>query len=175
MFRHDYTVSQGKADKYTEYSHITGITKDHGQLTLDPQAHITSTNGTNTFPLPLKESLTALDIANVLTTQGVIDIQEGDIGNGNDIKSAFDAVLPALTILIRQFGQERDWFKYYMPRNLILALVGEVGELAEILQWKGDDDKRGTFKLTLTDHDRLSQELADVTIYVIRFADVFNV
>ena len=32
-----------------------------------------------------------------------------------------------------KFAAERDWNKYHTPRNLLLALVGEVGELSEIL------------------------------------------
>jgi dCTP diphosphatase len=33
---------------------------------------------------------------------------------------------------------ERNWTQYHTPRNLVLALVGEVGELAEIFQWRGE-------------------------------------
>lgn len=36
------------------------------------------------------------------------------------------------------FVSQRDWHKYHTPRNLALALVGEVGELAELFQWKSD-------------------------------------
>ena len=28
---------------------------------------------------------------------------------------------------------ERNWHQYHTPRNVLLAMVGEVGELAEIL------------------------------------------
>jgi len=37
-----------------------------------------------------------------------------------------------------QFAQERDWEQFHTPRNVLLALVGEVGELSEIFQWKGE-------------------------------------
>ncbi|XP_052834081.1 uncharacterized protein LOC106878263 [Octopus bimaculoides] len=36
------------------------------------------------------------------------------------------------------FCTERNWAQYHTPRNVLLALVGEVGELAEIFQWKGE-------------------------------------
>ncbi len=29
--------------------------------------------------------------------------------------------------------------QFHTPRNLLLALVGEVGELAELFQWRPDD------------------------------------
>lgn len=32
-----------------------------------------------------------------------------------------------------EFAAERDWGQFHQPRNLLLALVGEVGELAELL------------------------------------------
>jgi hypothetical protein len=38
-----------------------------------------------------------------------------------------------------QFASERDWDKFHTPRNVLLAMVGEVGELSEIFQWRGDD------------------------------------
>ena len=34
---------------------------------------------------------------------------------------------------MQEFATERDWNQYHTPRNLLLALVGEVGELSEIL------------------------------------------
>lgn len=38
----------------------------------------------------------------------------------------------------RGFARERDWDQYHTPRNLALAMVGEVGELCECFQWKGE-------------------------------------
>ena len=38
----------------------------------------------------------------------------------------------------QQFSQARGWTPYHRPRNLVLALVGEVGELAECFQWHGE-------------------------------------
>jgi dCTP diphosphatase len=49
----------------------------------------------------------------------------------------------ALTLLeaqgrMREFVREREWEQFHTPRNLLLALVGEVGEVAELFQWKGE-------------------------------------
>ena len=33
------------------------------------------------------------------------------------------------------FIAERDWEKFQDPKSVLLALVGEVGEVAELLQW----------------------------------------
>lgn len=58
-----------------------------------------------------------------------------------------------------------------MPRSLVLALMGELGELAELFQWKPDTEQT----LTLQEHDKIGQEIADVSIYLIRLADVCGV
>jgi dCTP diphosphatase len=80
--------------------------------------------------------------------------------------------LPALAQEIHVFASERNWAQLHTPRNLILALLGEVGELAELVQWKGDDDKIEFSSQAL---DKLSQELADVSIYLLRLATVCDV
>ena len=48
----------------------------------------------------------------------------------------------SMTIVSLQQAQvtlamDRDWEQFHTLRNLILALVGEVGEFAEVLQWEG--------------------------------------
>jgi NTP pyrophosphatase (non-canonical NTP hydrolase) len=127
-------------------------------------------------PLKKKESsLSVLDLDGVTEVLGVVDIHKDGVDARGAGKAEFVTVLPALTTAIRQFAEDRLWSIYHLPRNLILALIGEIGELAELLQWKGDDDNDGSFTLTLAELDSLSQELADVTIYLIRFADVCHV
>lgn len=37
-------------------------------------------------------------------------------------------------------ASEQDWEQFLQPQNFLLALVEEVGELAEIFQWKPDED-----------------------------------
>ena len=44
----------------------------------------------------------------------------------------------ALEQVLAEFARQRDWDPFHNPRNLILALTGEVGELAEIFQWLKD-------------------------------------
>lgn len=35
--------------------------------------------------------------------------------------------------LFSKFTEERNWHQFHTPRNMLLDLVGEVGELSEIL------------------------------------------
>jgi dCTP diphosphatase len=77
--------------------------------------------------------------------------------------------LESLRAEIAKFATERDWDQFHSIRNLVLAMVGEVGEVAEIVQWT-DDDKIGEL-LASGGRERLAEELADVLIYLIRVAD----
>ena len=78
--------------------------------------------------------------------------------------------LPNLCATVRTFAEERAWTRYHTPRNLVLALIGEMGELAELWQFRGDNDEEDSW--TLEQHDKLGQEIADVTIYLIRLATI---
>ncbi len=73
--------------------------------------------------------------------------------------------------LIADFARARDWEKFHSPKNLLMALVGEVGELAAELQWQPDD----VDAFDPARRDRLRSELADVGIYLVRLADVLDV
>ena len=68
---------------------------------------------------------------------------------------------------LRAFADARNWPRYHTPRNLALALAGEVGELAdsEVADHLADPDAKA----------RLADEVADVLIYLTRFADVCGI
>jgi NTP pyrophosphatase (non-canonical NTP hydrolase) len=41
----------------------------------------------------------------------------------------------ALESALEKFSDERDRHKYHSPKNMAMALTGEVGELVELFQW----------------------------------------
>lgn len=73
---------------------------------------------------------------------------------------------------LRKFAKDRDWEQFHTPKNLTLALVGEVGELAEVLQWLSDKEIK---KLIKTEPDKVADELADVLLYLIRLSDQLKI
>lgn len=79
--------------------------------------------------------------------------------------------LEDLRAAMQHFTQERDWDKYHSPRNLLLALVGEVGELSEIFQWRDEVD-RGLPDFSDEEKNHVAEEIADVLLYLIRLSDV---
>ena len=79
-----------------------------------------------------------------------------------------------LIIRYREFTRERDWEQFHDPRSLILALVGEVGELAELYQWPGSQTESRPNPDSLL-HERAAEEISDVLLYLIRLADVLGI
>lgn len=66
-----------------------------------------------------------------------------------------------------RFATERDWNRLHDPKNLAMALAAEAGELLEQFQWLNPEEAK--------DHassSSVADEVADVLIYLVRFASV---
>eukprot|EP00937_MAST-01D_sp_MAST-1D-sp2_P001190 g1190.t1 len=70
----------------------------------------------------------------------------------------------------REFAAQRNWEQFHTPRNLALAMVGEVGELCECFQWKGEV-KPGLEGWSEKEKVHLGEEMSDVLLYLVRLAD----
>jgi dCTP diphosphatase len=75
---------------------------------------------------------------------------------------------------MREFTAERGWQVFHDPKSVLLALVGEVGELAELFQWLPAD---AAAELARTEplRTRAGEELSDVLLYLILLADVLGI
>jgi len=85
-----------------------------------------------------------------------------------------DDSLSRLTEVLRAFAEDRDWGQFHSPRNLVLALVGEVGELASLMQWVPDDEIERWLEAD-KNRSNFEAELADVLSYLLRLADTVNI
>ncbi|MCA1783865.1 MAG: nucleotide pyrophosphohydrolase [Intrasporangiaceae bacterium] len=81
--------------------------------------------------------------------------------------------MDALRMELREFARERDWEQFHNPKNLAMALAGEVGELLEIFQWLTPEQADTVMESARADD--VEDELADVAIYLLRLADVLGV
>lgn len=63
------------------------------------------------------------------------------------------------------FRDERHWKQFHNPKDVALSLSLEASELLENFQWKTSDEALTINKENITD------ELADVVIYALLFAD----
>jgi dCTP diphosphatase len=75
---------------------------------------------------------------------------------------------------MRAFTRVRDWERFHDPKSLILAITGEVGELAELFQWL-PAERAKTLASTGKLHGRVGEEIADILIYLVRLADVLEI
>ena len=106
----------------------------------------------------------------ITTTEGQSTIDSPTKAASSEMEDT--TTVEGITYLIRHFANARLWNRFHTPRNIALALLGEVGELAELFQWKGDV---GEIELTEEELDKIGQEIADVSIYLIRLADVCHI
>lgn len=73
---------------------------------------------------------------------------------------------------LRAFAAERDWSQFHSPKNLAIAISVEAGELLEHFQWLSIEASQTLPNEKL---EKISEEMADVLLYLIRMADVLGV
>jgi len=75
-----------------------------------------------------------------------------------------------LAMALRSFAAERDWDQFHTPKNLATSISVEAAELLELFQWsrgqKGWDEVADP-----SIRAKIEEELADILLYLIRFAD----
>ncbi|MFT7840559.1 nucleotide pyrophosphohydrolase [Saccharothrix sp. BKS2] len=82
--------------------------------------------------------------------------------------------LEELRDALRRFAAARDWDRYHTPKNLVMALSGEVGELTDLFQWLTPEEAARAME----DPElawNVRDELADVVHYLVRLADKLDV
>jgi NTP pyrophosphatase (non-canonical NTP hydrolase) len=76
-------------------------------------------------------------------------------------------MLPVADILA--FRDERNWKQFHTPKDLAISLSLEASELLECFQWSGSDVE------AKEKHGQMREELADILIYSVLFADAIGV
>ena len=80
--------------------------------------------------------------------------------------------LENLNCRLKAFAQTRDWEQFHNPKNLVMALAGECGELLEHFQWLSEAQSAA---LTGDKKDAVALEMADILIYLIRCAERLDI
>ncbi|MBO6228231.1 nucleotide pyrophosphohydrolase [Denitrificimonas caeni] len=73
---------------------------------------------------------------------------------------------------LRDFADARDWDQFHSPKNLSMALSVEASELVECFQWLTEDQSHALNEDQLA---AVTDEIADVQLYLIRLADKVGV
>ena len=79
-----------------------------------------------------------------------------------------------LKLKLRKFADDRNWHQFHNPKNLAMALGGEIGELLDIFQWLKEEESSqdGISNINLA---KAKEELADIFLYLIRIADKLDI
>ena len=126
-------IAYGSCEHYEKYSAVTGITRYHGQLTIDTI------------------------------------IKDSNLSHKDNID--FMSKVPTLNKYLYECTKEQGWIETHTPRNLIIGLIAETGELAQHFLWIENET-------TVWDRqkiDAICQELGDISIYLICLSDICNV
>lgn len=83
--------------------------------------------------------------------------------------------IDALQMLLRDFAERRNWNQFHTPKNLAMAVAGEAGELAAVLQWVEGSAAFVAVAAGGELRGDLADEMADVMIYLARLADVAGI
>ncbi|MBM3133394.1 MAG: nucleotide pyrophosphohydrolase [Chloroflexi bacterium] len=75
---------------------------------------------------------------------------------------------------VQDFVHERDWGKYHNPKDVALSIVIEAAELLEHFQWADGAELQRTMQ-DPEKMDRIGEELADVLIYCLSFANATGI
>ncbi len=73
---------------------------------------------------------------------------------------------------LRVFAEAREWDQFHTPKNLSMALMVEVAELMEHFQWLTEAQ---SLDLAAENKAAVSEELADILLYLIRLSDKLGV
>jgi NTP pyrophosphatase (non-canonical NTP hydrolase) len=82
--------------------------------------------------------------------------------------------LAELAAATAAFAAAREWQPWHTPKNLVMALSGEVGEVTELFQWLTPEESAAI----MDDPEsaaNVRDELADVLLYLVQLATVLDV
>lgn len=85
-----------------------------------------------------------------------------------------ETTIGKLKELVIKFRDEREWKKYHKPKDLAISISIEASELLELFQWL--NEKEIEEKLKNENYiKRIKEEIADIIIYCLNFADILNI
>ncbi|XP_035826176.1 uncharacterized protein LOC101863442 [Aplysia californica] len=165
----------GRTNKYTDYQLFSYSDQAHKEYIVimsnptSPKRLKTETENRNTNDVEKTGVGVKADIVdnidNTLSASAAAD-GGGETESSGSFRFSDSTSLEDLRKLSMEFIKERNWDQFHSPRNVLLALVGEVGELAEIFQWKGEVSE-GLPELTEGEREHVGQELSDVLLYLL--------
>lgn len=77
-----------------------------------------------------------------------------------------------IVLALKEFYTERDWHQFHSPKNLVMDVAAETGELVEIFRWMSEDESR---KLDAKTLEAVRGEIADIYKSLVYLAHVLGI
>lgn len=61
---------------------------------------------------------------------------------------------------IKEFIEERDWGQFHNPKDLLLGIVEEVGEIRNLIKWEQDPKK--IHQALVDNHEEMEDQIGDI-------------
>lgn len=74
---------------------------------------------------------------------------------------------------IKEFSEERDWNQFYNPKDLLLGIIEEIGEIRNLVKWEQDINK--IKKVLEENKDKLEDEIGDIYWFLSILANENNI
>ncbi|MBV7339766.1 nucleotide pyrophosphohydrolase [Chloroflexi bacterium TSY] len=87
-----------------------------------------------------------------------------------DDKTTIDELKEA----VADFVDSRNWESFHTPKHLVMSIAIEAAEIMEHFQWLTVDESK-EYVANETQRKEVADELADVLIYCLSFADVADI
>jgi len=81
--------------------------------------------------------------------------------------------LAELKNTVKNFCEDRDWDQYHNAKDLAIGIVTEASELLDHFRFKSAEEVETLFKDPIKS-EKISDEIADVLFFVLRFAQRYN-
>lgn len=75
--------------------------------------------------------------------------------------------------VLKKFTKNRNWGKYHQAKDLTLKLMEEVGELAELFQWRSEENIKKSLKKTKY-RGAVEDEAMDILIVLLMIIDYID-
>lgn len=75
---------------------------------------------------------------------------------------------------VREFAEARDWDEFHNAKDLAIGIITESSELLEHFRFKNEKEVEELF-FASDSRNEIAEELADVTIFLLRLADKYEI
>ena len=93
---------------------------------------------------------------------------------GDTLMSDEKTTLIDLRDMVKKFVNDREWSQYHNPKDVAVAISLEASELLEHFLWVPDKES-GAIAKEAEKRLKLEEELADIIIYCLSFANVLKI